>query len=273
MPGTVLVLFTVQQFQEKGAAALLFGTAATLPFHFVARNLFASSHAQYETEREEDRQRQAVMLASQASMILHEVVHQIGALNLLLHLPEGSSGSALGEARSHVRQLERTIENFRLSLRRHEMERQLVQVDGLVEQALAACSVEDHGPVAVKYEEGAAKCDVFGDPFLLSSALGNVLRNALEASPTDSPVELHVARRDRAAVAISVRDRGRGIDRADRERVFEPSFSTKGSGLGLGLHLAREIVRSHGGRVSMGETAGGGTTVTVVLPTILKRSS
>src|SRR5262249_53519363 len=88
MPGTVLVLFAIEQFQEKGPLALAFWTAATCAFHFVARALMASSYAQYEAEREEERRRQAVMLASQASMFLHEVVHQIGTLNLLLHLPE-----------------------------------------------------------------------------------------------------------------------------------------------------------------------------------------
>lgn len=267
MPGTVLVLFTVQQFQDKGAAALVFWTAATLPFHFVTRSLLASSYAQYRAQRQQDRQREAVMLASQASMILHETVHQIGTLNLLLHLPNGDDAWRLAEAREVVRQLERTIDHFRLSLRRHEVGYEPVEIEALVEHAVEAIASEGLGPVAVSIAGNARDCRTLGDFFLLRSALGNVLRNAFEASAVRSPVDLSVARReDDQSVTLSVRDRGFGIAPADRDRVFDPSFSTKGKGLGLGLHLTREIVRAHGGRVDVEEAAEGGAVVTVVLP-------
>ncbi len=67
-------------------------------------------------------------------------------------------------------------------------------------------------------------------------------------------------------VAVVIGDTGAGIPETDRDRVFEPYFTTKASGLGLGLVLTRKIVEAHGGEIVVDSQPGRGTSVRVFLP-------
>ncbi len=110
---------------------------------------------------------------------------------------------------------------------------------------------------------------VQGDVAALSSALANVLRNALEASPPGRAVEVRVRSRDEGRrVEFCVIDFGSGIALADQPLVFEPGFSRKPSGSGLGLSVARAVVLGHGGRLRLASAPGGPTTVTIELPAL-----
>lgn len=97
----------------------------------------------------------------------------------------------------------------------------------------------------------------------LETAIGNLLRNAVQASPPGAPVEVEARRRPlapaRDRIEIVVRDRGPGIPLELRERVFEPFFTTKepGQGTGLGLALARCAVERCGGSLELEPTDGG----------------
>jgi len=101
----------------------------------------------------------------------------------------------------------------------------------------------------------------------LRQALVNLLKNAAEACE-ESPrkeVAVRVAAAG-GAVRIEVRDTGRGMDPAERERVFEPFFSKKKGGSGLGLAITRQIVLDHRGAVECSSRAGEGTAFVVTLP-------
>jgi len=100
------------------------------------------------------------------------------------------------------------------------------------------------------------------DPGRLRSILGNVLDNAAEAAPT---IEVAVETRHRSVV-LSVTDSGPGIPPEVRDRVFDPFFTTKDSGSGIGLAIVRRFVEDAGGRVSIEDATGGGTTVRIELP-------
>jgi two-component system, NtrC family, sensor histidine kinase HydH len=67
-------------------------------------------------------------------------------------------------------------------------------------------------------------------------------------------------------VFLSIADNGRGLPQTDRERIFEPFFSTKETGLGLGLAICRRIVDSHGGAIDASPRPGGGAVFIVFLP-------
>ncbi|MDI6808373.1 MAG: HAMP domain-containing sensor histidine kinase [Candidatus Eisenbacteria bacterium] len=99
---------------------------------------------------------------------------------------------------------------------------------------------------------------------LIGWAIENVLRNALDAiDPGGGTIEVEVLRRKKTeSVEVVVRDTGRGMAPAQAKRIFEPGFSTKKHGWGLGLSLAKRIVEDyHGGRLSLRETAPGKGTV------------
>jgi two-component system nitrogen regulation sensor histidine kinase NtrY len=103
------------------------------------------------------------------------------------------------------------------------------------------------------------------DPAQMEQALLNLLKNAHESGSPPDQVELHV----RAALGmlrIEVMDRGHGMNDAVLTNALVPFYSTKRSGTGLGLALAREIAEAHGGRITLGNRDGGGLTVTLILP-------
>jgi signal transduction histidine kinase len=77
----------------------------------------------------------------------------------------------------------------------------------------------------------------------------NLLDNAAEHSPADSPLELELARRLPDLVRVRAVDRGQGVPAAGVDRMFEPFFTTRADGTGLGLTIAKSIVEDHGGRI------------------------
>jgi nitrogen fixation/metabolism regulation signal transduction histidine kinase len=102
------------------------------------------------------------------------------------------------------------------------------------------------------------------DPAQLEQALLNLLKNAHESGSAPDQVTVSV-RRQHEAVRIDVQDRGPGMSDAVLTNALVPFYSTKRSGTGLGLALAREIVEAHGGRITLANRAGRGLTVTLIL--------
>ena len=101
----------------------------------------------------------------------------------------------------------------------------------------------------------------------LSQAMRGLVQNALDADPSDRPVFVVVAREGDAWV-WKIRDQGQGMTPEQISRVSEPFFTTKppGKGMGLGVFLAKNVLRRIGGSVEFDSTVGQGTCVTVSLP-------
>jgi two-component system, NtrC family, nitrogen regulation sensor histidine kinase NtrY len=104
----------------------------------------------------------------------------------------------------------------------------------------------------------------FVDRALISRALTNVIENALHAMPQGGTLTI-AARPDHASVRLRVSDSGRGMDPEALARAFEPYFSTKASGTGLGLPIAKRNIELNGGQIAI-TTGATGTTVEVTLP-------
>lgn len=116
---------------------------------------------------------------------------------------------------------------------------------------------------------------VSGDDTRLRQVVGNLIRNALVHTPSASPVEIAVITQNGTA-QLSVIDHGPGLPAGDREKIFEPFYradisrSRDSGGAGLGLSIVSAVVAAHGGRVKVKDTAGGGATFEVELPTATK---
>ncbi|MET0339825.1 MAG: ATP-binding protein [Polyangiales bacterium] len=149
-------------------------------------------------------------------------------------------------------------------------QRQTVHVEDLVRGAveLARAAQQREGSVTFDLQLGEAHT-IEGDPDLLRQALVNVAENALQAMPDGGTltVRTHDAALDTAAaVAISIRDTGEGMDTLVRSKATVPFFTTRPTGTGLGLAIVHRLVLSHGGKVQIESSYGSGTTVSILLP-------
>jgi two-component system NtrC family sensor kinase len=103
------------------------------------------------------------------------------------------------------------------------------------------------------------------DPTRLRQVIMNLVQNAVQAGGTDQPVRIS-GRGARQGYEISVEDSGAGVPEAERSRIFEPFFTRRPGGTGLGLAVCRGIVHTHGGSISVTDGSTGGAAFTVWLP-------
>jgi signal transduction histidine kinase len=121
------------------------------------------------------------------------------------------------------------------------------------------------GRVTIDNEVAPPLPPVFVDRVLIGRALVNIVENALHAMPSRGAITL-TATEGPEGVVLRIRDTGVGMDEEALARVFEPYFSTKATGTGLGLPIARRNVELSGGRVDVESARGQGTTVILTLP-------
>jgi signal transduction histidine kinase len=100
----------------------------------------------------------------------------------------------------------------------------------------------------------------------LRRAFSNILRNAAEACGEQGALDIIVFPDDEGGVQIEIRDHGIGVPPDIADRIFDPYFTGKTGGTGLGLALAKQTVEMHGGTIRLVETAGGGATFVVRMP-------
>ncbi|NMC69562.1 MAG: HAMP domain-containing histidine kinase [Myxococcales bacterium] len=127
-------------------------------------------------------------------------------------------------------------------------------VERAVQEARRRCPAGERARVEVAVQRGAAEASL--DPERMLEALVGLVRNAIEASNGRGGVRVS-ATRDGDRLRIEVLDEGPGLPAEEMERIFDPFFSTKASGVGLGLALCRQIARRHGGELTATPGPGG----------------
>jgi C4-dicarboxylate-specific signal transduction histidine kinase len=109
-----------------------------------------------------------------------------------------------------------------------------------------------------------------GDSVQLQQVMLNLIMNAIEAMSAEPPLQRELIVRTRVAaeqIEVIIIDRGHGLTPEARTHLFQPFFTTKEFGLGLGLSICSTIVKSHGGKLTVQNNANGGTTAAFTLPT------
>lgn len=210
-------------------------------------------------------------LTTLSAEIAHELKNPLatvkGLAALLGRTAEGKNAERIAVLRREVDRMHGILDEFLnfsrplapLTVRRLDLGRLAHEVvdlhEGIASERRIAMRV-------VADEAATAVCDARK----IKQILVNLLQNALDAAPPESTVELRVRRRDRE-VDVSVLDRGGGVPSALAERIFEAGMTTKPTGNGLGLPMARALARQHGGELTLGDRSGGGCEARVVLPT------
>lgn len=162
--------------------------------------------------------------------------------------------------------LSRLLSSFLEFARPRSLKLQPAELRPLLESVIALAGHQPpatHARLECHLEPGIEVIEC--DPEQLKQVLLNLVLNAIQASPMGGVVQLH-ARRDGGFLVIEVADEGRGIPPELRERVFEPFFTTRENGTGLGLALAAKIVEQHKGVLLALANDAGGATLRLELP-------
>jgi PAS domain S-box-containing protein len=205
-------------------------------------------------------------LGEMAARIAHEVRNPLVSIGAAAQVvveeipPESPVGGEVRAIAREVRRLDAIVSDFLRFARPRRAERRAVDLAPVVRESVDLVRGKGHQLRLETDEPLWAQCDPDG----IKQVLLNVLLNAVEASPSGL-VECE-ARRVSDQAVLTVADRGPGVPDSARRRVFDPFFSTKTRGTGLGLAVSKQIVDEHHGRIRLLQRRGGGTRVVIELP-------
>jgi two-component system sensor histidine kinase PilS (NtrC family) len=210
-----------------------------------------------------------------AAQLAHEIRNPLGSIRGSAQVL--SSEPALGEEQGRLlaiisresKRLSDTLNRFLYQARSPVRARQPVDLLPVVESAVTllrnGAEVGADHVVTFEADEGPHVC--LADADQIAQVFWNLARNGLEAMPGGGRLDITLRRVERDLV-LSVRDEGRGIARDEQRRLFEPLAAAGRPGAGLGLAIVFQIVRQHGGDITVLSAAGQGTQFDVRLPLV-----
>lgn len=237
----------------------------------------ASQHKMLALAREKERLAQEVLASRRLSSIgemvarvAHEVKNPLqyigtGVDLLRGHVREEPAASLLGDIRTGVQTLDAIVQELLDFSRPMRLERVPVDLNDLAREAVGRV-VPPEVPMTLDLAPDLP--EVQADGYKMRQVIENLLRNAVEslAGPARANRIVVSTRLEEGRVCVGVRDTGIGIAPADLDRIFEPFYTSKTSGSGLGLPVVQRIVEAHGGAVRVESRPGEGTLVEVRLP-------
>ena len=177
----------------------------------------------------------------------------------------------LADIRKDDERASEVIRRMRALLRKHELERLPLEINSVVEDVLQVTSSDAAlRKIAIGAELAPGLPKILGDHVHLQQVLLNLILNGMDAMSSQPRERRRLSIRTRAgakgAVEVAVIDLGHGIEPDKLPRVFEPFFSTKPNGMGMGLSISRTIIEAHHGKISAENNAAGGATFRITLP-------
>ena len=236
-------------------------------------------HAAQQAERLQATSR-LITMGEMASTLAHELnqplaaikTYNTGCLNLL-ERPAPQLGELreihekLGRQAERAAQIIRRVHDF---VRRHDPKREQVEIDGLVREAIALLEPDARKRgVRIELQQSGVLPPLAADPVMIQQVLVNLMRNGMDAMQ-ETPaarrcLEIGTDLADGMA-SIRIRDHGCGIPPEIAQRLFEPFFTTRPEGMGMGLNICRSIAELHHGRLAFEAAASGGTIFIFSLP-------
>ena len=228
-------------------------------------------------EEQMERDRHLAQVGKLAAAIVHEIRNPLAAISGSAQLLGTDEDVAEEDRRLTdiiVREADRLnglVSNFLGLARNRPLEAGIVLVDECISETLDL--LEQHGRQGLEIErEFTFRPGIRADRDRLRQVFWNLFNNAFEAMPEGGRLRVITDRApgldelDREILRIRIADTGDGIPASDVEQIFDPFYTRRSGGTGLGLAISRQIVRDHGGRISVSSTPGDGATFEILLP-------
>jgi PAS domain S-box-containing protein len=222
------------------------------------------------------RKEKLAVLGQLAGGVGHELRNPLGAisnavyfLNMALEEPDPDVKETLEILQKEVRTSEMIISSLLDFARTKPPTRRKVDINDVVQEALSRTTVPENVEV-VSQLDGTLPI-ILADPDQLGQVFGNIILNAIQAMPEGGQLVVKTSEVSEKLpksewVAVSFTDTGVGIAEENLGKLFEPLFTTKAKGIGLGLAVTKTLVQGHGGTIEVQSELGKGTTFTVQLP-------
>ena len=235
-----------------------------------------------ESERTLRRGESLAAVGRATTQVAHEIRNPLGSIRLGVSMLRDSVSDP--DALNTIELVERGIKHLNKLVvdvtqfsRQKELERSTVDLHESLERSIDLVT-ERIAEKNTTVEKQFAPRMIMGqwDPYQLRQVFVNVIANAVDASQENSDVLISTellapetngdGQPPRSYARITIADYGKGMDKATRDRIFEPFFSTKKRGTGLGLAIVKQIVEQHGGRISVDSEPGKGSQFRIDLP-------
>ena len=241
----------------------------------------AADKALHEAQAELARVIRALTVGELATSIAHEVNQPLAAVvtnaEACLRWLSGNTPN-LAEAQESLALIVRdgnraseVIRGIREFLKKEDLQAEPIDINEVVQEGIALARAELlKSRIALRVELSTELPPVLGDRVQLQQVILNLIMNGRDAmaSVADRPRELLVTSRKHGddTILVAVRDSGTGANPQDLDRMFDAFFTTKPTGMGLGLSISRSIIEAHGGRIWAVCNDGPGLTVLFSLP-------
>ncbi|MBN2246901.1 MAG: HAMP domain-containing histidine kinase [Candidatus Aminicenantes bacterium] len=221
-----------------------------------------------ETEKEKKEKERYKEISAFTSGVAHEIKNPLNSLTLIFELlqrrvPDGSKRD-IEAGEKEIRKISRIIDQFSSALKPMEIKKDLIPLHSLLEevkQMMKSKALSKGSNIEVVSKRPVK---AYVDKDLFRQALINLVENALEAGSNGNVIITIDSYKNRKI--IKVEDNGGGISREDREHIFDPFYSTKKDGMGIGLYLTRKIIEAHDGKISFESKPDIGTMFVIELP-------
>lgn len=261
-----------QQLADELTEIVFYFAIALLSGALVDRELRARKKTQ-EARLQLERSQKLSLVGQIAAGMAHEIKNPLASIKGAIEIlgDESTPASEKKEFRGivvkEIKRINRSVVDFLEFARPTETRPSRVHLSEVARGSIKQIETQAREHAITIIDDIDDGVYVIADEEKVHQVLLNLLINAIEASDTGKSVSVALKLRpgNKRAV-VTVEDDGMGIPAADSDRVFEPFFSSKPTGSGLGLSIAKSIVERHGGVISIEGKSGGGARATVELP-------
>ena len=204
-----------------------------------------------------------------AAGIAHEVRNPLTAIKGFLQIMDRESiGSKMyfDVLLSEVNRIELVLTELLLLSKPQNTKHKFINLESIIEQVISLMSTQAilHN-IEIKKEINTDTCMISCDENQLKQVFINFIKNSIEAMPNGGPIYIKVFKRDNDSILIHIIDRGSGIPAEILKRIWEPFFTTKEKGTGLGMMICNNIIENHNGKLQISSSPNG-TTIGIILP-------